>query len=242
MDLRESTEKVLEELKKYPLFDLIKAARKLKASKGYLRLFLHRLARKKVIVPIEKNKYTLCKDPWVVASHIAWPSYISGWAALRHHNFTEQLPNIIEVVTSKKRRKLKLSFEGMKIKIIITSPKRIFGFIKILREERELFIAEPEKALLDAALFKSISFSEIRDIVVSHFARLQKDKFVAYLIKLGSKSLIKRFGFLLEQAGKDYYARLQKHMDHNYILLDYSLPMRGKKSAKWRILDNAAKR
>lgn len=240
--MREATERLLEQLKKYPTFDLIKVARKLKTNERYLRLFLHRLKRKKAIIAIEKNKYTMCKDPWVVASNVVWPSYISGWAALRYHNLTEQLPNTIEIITSKKRRKRELSFQGMNVKFITTKPALMFGFGKCIREEKELFIAEPEKALLDAALFKSISFSEIRDVVISHFPRLQKEKLVAYLIKIGNKSLIKRFGYLLEQAGKDYHTRLQKYIDHNYILIDYSLPARGKKSTKWRIIDNVTQR
>ncbi|MBI4980278.1 hypothetical protein HZC30_01825 [Candidatus Woesearchaeota archaeon] len=240
--MRESTEKLLEQLKPYPVFDLIKVARKLKTNQRYLRLFVHRLKQKKVILSIEKNKYTMCKDPWVVASNITWPSYISGWAALRHHNLTEQLPNLIEVVTSKKRRKRELSFQGMSFKFITTKPALMFGFTKNIREEKELFMAEPEKALLDAALFKMISFSEIRDIIRSNFPRLRREKLVSYLLKAGNKSLIKRFGYILDQAGKDYYARLQKYIDHNYIPLDYSLPVRGKKNLKWRIIDNVTKR
>ena len=139
--MRQSTEQLMEQLKKYPVFDVIKVARKLKTSGKYLRLFLHRLKQKKVIIAIERNKYTLCKDPWVVASHIAWPSYISSWAALRYHHFTEQLPNTIEIVTSKKRSKRTLSFQGMYFKFIITKPALIFGFAKHIRDEKELFIA-----------------------------------------------------------------------------------------------------
>ncbi len=240
--MRETTERLLKELRKYPVFNLVKVARKLKTSKEYLRLFVHRLKQREIIISLEKNKYTLCKNPWVVASNLVWPSYISGWAALRHYNLTEQLPNTIEVVTSKKRKKREFAFQEMNIKIITTSPKLIFGFIKILREEKELFMAEPEKALLDAALFKIISFSEIRDILVSNFSRLQKEKLVSYLIRIGNKSLIKRWGYVLDQTGKDYHARLKKYLDHNYIPLDYSLPVQGKKNRKWRIINNVTKR
>ncbi|MBU2638656.1 MAG: hypothetical protein KJ955_06795 [Nanoarchaeota archaeon] len=240
--MRKSTQELLEQLKKYPVFDLTKVARNVKTEEIYLKLLVHRLARKKVIQSIERNKYTMYKDPWVVASHLIWPSYISSWAALRYHNLTEQLPGTIEVVTSKKRRKRELSFQGMKIKFIITKPRLVFGFAKILSEEREIFVAEPEKALLDAALFKSMSFSEISEIVISNLPRLQKEKLIAYLIKVGNKSLIKRFGFVLDYAGKDYYGRLQKYVDHNYIALDYSLPRTGKKNIKWKVIDNVAKR
>jgi len=240
--MRGSTEKLLEELKKYPVFDMIKVARKLRTSERYRRLFLHRLKQRKVIRSMERNKYTLHKDPWIVASHLVWPSYISSWAALRYHNLTEQLPHTIEVVTSKKRRKRKFLFGETKIKIITTKPTLIFGFTKRLYEEIEIFMAEPEKALLDAALFKSMSFSEIRDIVASHLAQLQKEKLVAYLLRIGNHSLIKRFGYILDQAGEDYYNRLHRHLDHNFISLDYSLPLQGNKNEKWRIIDNVTKR
>ncbi|MBS3138747.1 hypothetical protein J4207_03515 [Candidatus Woesearchaeota archaeon] len=240
--MRESTEKLLEQLKKYPLFDLIKVARKLRTSKEYIRLFIHRLKKKKVVFSIEKNKYTLCKDHLVVASNLVWPSYITGWTALRYHNLTEQLPNTIEIITSKKRKKRELSFQEMNIKFITTKPGLMFGFVKCIREEKEFFIAEPEKALIDAALYKIISLSEIEDIIVSNFPRLQKSKLISYLLRIANKSLIKRFGYILDKAGKDYYARLQKHIDHNYILLDYSLPVRGKKNIKWRIINNVTKR
>ncbi len=240
--MRENSQELLDQLKKYPVFDLTAIARKVNRSEEYLWLFIHRLVRKKRILTIEKNKYTLCKDPWIVASNIVWPSYITGWAALRYHNLTEQLPNTIEVITSSKRKKRKLFFQGMKIKMITTTPALMFGFNKLSKEEKEIFVAEPEKALLDAALFKSMSFSEIREIIKYNITRLQTGKIVHYLLKIGNKSLIKRFGFTLDSAGKDYYKRLRTHLDRNYVLLDYSLPRRGKKNEKWRIINNVIKR
>ncbi len=240
--MRESTGKLLEQLEKYATFDLMKVGRKLHTNEKYLRLFIHRLKQKKKIIFIEKNKYTLCKDQYVVASNILWPCYISGWAALRYYNLTEQLPNMIEIVTSKKRRKRELLFQGMKLKFITTTPRLMFGFVKYIRNEKEVYVAEPEKALVDAALFKMISFSEISDIIIAHISQLHQKRLVAYLIKIGNRSLIKRFGYILDYAGKDYFIRLQKYIDYNYISLDYSLPIRGEKNTKWRIINNVTKR
>lgn len=237
-----STSKLLEQLQRYPIFNHTTVARKIKVKEGYLKLFIHRLIQKKIILPIEKNKYTLYKDPWIIASHIVWPSYITGWAALRYHNLTEQLPNTIEVITSSTRRKREIFFQGMKIKFITTTPTLMFGFSKLTREEKEIFVAEPEKVLLDAALFKIMSFSEISEVLTYNLTHLQKEKLIHYLLKIGNKSLMKRFGFILDNAGKDYHGRLSKHLDLNYILLDYSLPRRGKKNDKWRIIDNVTKR
>ncbi len=240
--MRDDTATLLEELKQFPVFNLTTIAKKMKVKENYLKLFIHRLIQKKIVLPIERNKYTLYKDPWIVASHIVWPSYITGWAALRYHNLTEQLPNTIEVITSSKRKKRKLLFQGMKIKIITTTPAMIFGFNKFSKEEKEIFVAEPEKVLLDSALFKSMSFSEIREVLTDHLTQLQKEKLIQYLLRIGNQSLMKRFGFVLDSIGKDYYNRLHMYLDHNYILLDYSLPRRGTKNEKWRIIDNVAKR
>lgn len=240
--MKTSTSKLLEQLQKYPLFNLTTIARKINVKGNYLKLLVHRLIQRKEILTIEKNKYTLCKDPWIVASHIVWPSYITGWAALRHHNLTEQLPNTIEVITSSKRKKRELLFQGMKIKIITTTPALMFGFNKLSKEEKEIFVAEPEKALLDAALFKSMSFSEISEVLKYYFTRFRKEKMIDYLLKIGNKSLIKRFGFILDSMGNDYHKRLRTHLDRNYVLLDYSLPQRGEKNQKWRIVNNVIKR
>ncbi len=240
--MRNDTATLLEELKPFPVFNLIKIAKKMKVKENYLKLFIHRLIQKKIVLPIERNKYTLYKDPWIVASHILWPSYITGWAALRYHNLTEQLPNTIEIVTSSKRRKRIILFQGTTIKIITTTPALMFGFDKLIREGKEIFVAEPEKALLDAAFFKSMSFSEVRAVLAYNLTQLQKEKLIQYLLRIKNQSLMKRFGFVLDSVGKDYYNRLHKYLDHNYILLDYSLPQRGTKNEKWRIIDNVAKR
>lgn len=233
---------LLAQLKKYPVFDLNAVARKTGATTEYIKLILHRLKEKKLVLPIEKNKYTLHRDPWIVASHLLWPAYISGWAALRYYSVTEQLPNTIEVITTRKRKKRVLRFQGTTIQFIATKPALFFGFRKLLREEAEIFVAEPEKALLDAAFFKQMSFSEIMAILEGNRGKFHKEKLLRYLLRMKNKSLIKRFGYVLDSLGKDYFGKLHRYMDQNYVALDYSLPAAGGKNKKWRIIENVTKR
>jgi len=229
---------LLNTLKKYPIFNLLTIQKITKKDKPYSRLLIYRLKKKKLIYKIEKDKYTLSKDPFLIASRIIWPSYISCFSALRYYNLTEQLPQIIQIITTKKRRKRVLTFQKTKIKFITIKQRYFFGFNKVHYENFEIFTAEPEKALIDAALFKDMSFSEIKDILKSNLKEFNLNNLVKCLQKIKNKSLIKRFGYALSELNKDYYSKLRSYIDHNYVPLDYLLPNKGRKNEKWKILDN----
>ena len=93
------THELLEYLKRYPVFSNIALKNRLNKSDEYVGLLLHRLSKRGLIFKIEKNKYTLSKDPFLIASRIIWPSYISCWSALKYHNLTEQVPQDITIIT-----------------------------------------------------------------------------------------------------------------------------------------------
>ena len=50
--------------------------------------------------------------------------------------------------------------------------------------------------------------------------------------------MLKRFGYLFDALGYDYYPRLKPKLDKNFIKLDYNLAAAGKKDSKWRIIIN----
>ncbi len=106
----------MEYLKKYPVFDNLILENKLDKSKGYINLFLYRLTKRKLIIRIEKNKYTVFNDPFLIASKIVWPSYISCWSALNYHHLTEQVPSDIWVVTTRSKKDIK--FSNTKIRFV----------------------------------------------------------------------------------------------------------------------------
>ena len=227
----------LEYLRKYPVFDSLTAGDKLDKNRGYTNLFLHRLAKRKLIRRIEKNKYTLFDDPFLIASRIVWPSYISCWNALSYHKLTEQVPSDIWVVATKSKKYIK--FDSTKIRFVKIKTNCFFGYDKVRYQNSDAFIANPEKAIIDSFLLRKISFSEVKEIIFANIKRIKTRKFIDYLIKIGNHSLIKRFGFLFETIGKDYYNALKRHIDAVYIPLDYSKKPIGKKNEKWRLIINA---
>src|SRR3972149_1512930 len=125
------TSAVLKSLEKYAVFDLNVVRSIIKKDVPYTRLFLHRLKKVGHVFKIERNIYTVHRDAFLIASRIAWPSYISLWSAIRFHNLTEQIPHSVWVITTRKRRKKKIKFADAEILFVLTKPKYFFGFKKI---------------------------------------------------------------------------------------------------------------
>ena len=229
---------LVKELEKYAVFNLKILKEIIEKDRHYAKLVIYRLKKEGLIFEIEKNKYSVNKNPLIVASNIIWPCYISFWTALRYYNLTEQLPHIISVITTRARKKMKIDYGNTKIIFTKTRQKHFFGYKKERYQDFDIFIAEKEKALLDSALFKKVSFSEIYGIIRDNVDDINIDLLLSYLIKIKNKALIKRFGFLLNKLNINKYSRLKKFIDYKYIPLDYSLPPQGKKDRKWKVINN----
>jgi len=233
---------LLTKLGKTPTFNNKRVRELIGKDSAYTWLVVYRLKREKLITEIEKNKYTVHDDPILVASNLTWPSYISCWAALRHHGFTEQLPTTIHVVTTRSRKRREITFGNAKIIFIRTKPSSFFGFEKIQRNGLDVFMAEPEKALVDSVLFRRVSFSEVADMTKRNFNTIDADKMISHLLKLENGALAKRFGFLFEGLGVKCHEKLKKYIGGGYVRLDHARPATGKKDDRWMVIDNVGLR
>ena len=213
---------ILDKMRKEPIFNsgLLKSF-----SIDYANLYLHRLEKQKLIQRVEKNIYTVYSDPFLIASRIVWPSYLSCWSALKFHNLTEQVPFSLYVIIPYYKREI--IFGNTQILFISSKNRNFFGYEKINYRGFEIFVADKEKAIIDSALFKKASFSELMEITKNHLKELDLGKFLRYLKKTGNKSLIKRFGWLFDSLGKDMYLRLKRYIDKVYIPLDYARERKG---------------
>jgi len=230
--------KLLKELGRYPVFSSKIVENVSKQKKEYAKLIIYRLKKAGLITELEKGKYTLHEDPLVVASHIVWPCYISCWAAIRYYNLTEQLPRVISIITTRQRKNKSLKFGPTKIIFVKVTPKNFFGFQKKRYKDFDIFIAEPEKALIDSAMLKKISFSELVDIVKEHIKKIDVNRLIVYLLRIKNKTIAKRFGWLLDSLGIDRYAKLKRLVDARYVLVDYAIRQRGKMNKRWKVIEN----
>lgn len=178
-------------LKRYPVFTVRDIANVLDTSRGYAYVVAYRLKKAGAIHEIEKGKYTLEEDPFVIASWIVWPSYISGWTALNYHKLTEQLPFTIHVITTRKRKTKSISYGNARIYFTKIKKSAFFGFQRIAYRDREIFVAEKEKAIVDGIISKKMSFAEAVEIVKNGKKKLSRNKLFSYagIVKGLSKKL-----------------------------------------------------
>lgn len=223
--------KLLKILEDYPIFTLNDIAKIVEKNPSYVKTLVYRLRKRDLIHKIERNKYSVHDDALIFTSHIYIPSYISLWSALRYYNLTEQLPRTVFVMVPKTRKSL--TFRGTKIEFVKT--KYFFGYKKVRYGNFDVFMAEPEKALIDSLISKKVPFNEIIKAISAR--QLDTGKLIAYALKINEKALAKRLGFLLEENNYEC-GKLRRLIDSNYISLDNAIKRKGKKDRKWRIVDN----
>ena len=201
------------------------------------------LKKKNWIDEIEKGKYILLVlkgpesvDSLEIASHILTPSYVSFWSALRFYDLTDQLPRTVFVAATRSKPALGLS--RFSVRFVYLPPSRFFGYKKISSDNKEIFIAEKEKAIVDSLYLPRWSggVGEVsRAISEGNF---NTKKLIDYAIRMNSKSLLGRLGYLFERKGVDPYKYLGPHLGDAYVRLDPRGGLHGKTDSKWRLLIN----
>jgi len=222
---------LLKILQKYAIFTENDVAKIVKKKPQYVKTLVYRLNKQKMVNKIERGKYTLNDDVLIFSSYIMTPSYIGLWSAIRYYNLTEQMPKTIFVMVPRSRSSLR--YKNILIEFVKT--KYFFGYKKENYRGFEIFMAEPEKAIIDSLISKKVPLDEIISSIKNK--SIDTKKLINYAIKTKNKSLIKRLGFILEENKYNLQKRL-KFVDNNYVVLDTALEKKGKLIKKWRIIDN----
>lgn len=229
---------VIKKLEAYPTFTTDTVANILRKDSSYAKLYLNRLKQRHLVHRLQRNVYTLHTDPLIVASNVIWPSYISLWAAFRYHNMTEQIPTSLSVITTRSKRRSSLAFANTTITFHHVPSAWFFGYEKLTIRSFEVFMAEPEKSLIDALLLKAVSATEVREILQEHLKILSTDKLVTYTVRTQNKALMKRMGWMLSSQGVAAAKKLLKYCYQTIIPFDYARPVHGPRDTTWGLILN----
>lgn len=229
MQLSKLENKAYEELKKNNLlvFSMNDLKRILEIDKTKSYNLIKALKKKKAIKKLIKGYFALRDaNELAIATRINFPSYISFWTALNYYGLSDQNPKKIFVATTKYAR------ETENFKYVTISRKRFFGYIKI----GEIVIADKEKTIIDSLLFPKYSggIKEIERSMKNAIKNLNLKKLIEYSLKIESKAVLRRLGFLLETIGKKkYLEKIKKNIGKGYELLDPSLKKKNDLNNKW---------
>jgi len=207
-------------LKVFTLNDAVKIIRK---PSNYVSLFLSKIDS---IKHLERGKYYVDgTDPVEIASNVVHPSYISLEYALAYYRSITQIPVEISVMSLRQHKKLKI--EGFNVRFIKLSRSRFFGY----RNDNGIFIADPEKAIIDCLAF-NIDFFYVSESFGNMKNELNVSKLKQYAKAMNDKAMINRLGFLLERNSVDA-DDLLKYRSKVYVPLSKNANVRDK---KWRVI------
>ena len=177
----------------FTINDLVKI---LNLPKESLYVSCNRLAKSGDLYRLKKNIYTLDNSPQniqKIANLIYFPSYLSFESALALYGILNQIPYTSTFATKLKTKKIDLGEQTIEYHQLL--PNLFFGYTL----EKDLFIALPEKALLDQLYLVSLGKAKL-DWDELNLHELSKTKFLQFSKKFPSrtqklaKKLVKQFG------------------------------------------------
>jgi len=126
-----------------------------------VKVYADRLVRRGLARRLIEGVIALTDDPFVVATQLIEPSYVSLTGALYLNELMDQIPTLVECVTTRNTRQL----EGLGIRYRRIHPSLFFGYESMERKGSYVFVAEPEKSLLDMVYFGRLYPSILKRII-----------------------------------------------------------------------------
>lgn len=193
-------------------------------------VYLNRMVKKGLVNKVEKGRFTVYDDPFLVSTQLTYPSYISFLSALFLHGKTTQTINEILVATP--RRKRSVEAFGMRIRFVKLNPRLIFGFKKVRKGNSFISLAELEKAIVDSLYLPrycplSETFNALRDADV--------EKVLEYASRFQREAVNRRLGYMLSLLGVKSNLAVRSKTPYK---LNPAIKALGKFDSKWRLYVN----
>ena len=215
-------------------------------SRESLRVALLRLEKRGIIERIEKGKYLIIPlgavkgeytlHEFVIGSTLIDPHYFAYWSALNYYGLTEQIPTTVFLQTTARKKNQEIKIFGVRYQIIRIKKEKVFGIRKEWIEETQINITEKEKTIIDCLDKPKYCGGIIEVAKALKNSKFDRKKLQNYAQRIGNSGVLRRLGYLCELLNKKI--KLPKLNTRNYLLLDPTMPEKGPKSAKWRLITN----
>jgi predicted transcriptional regulator of viral defense system len=222
---------------------------------------LYQLERKGWVARLERGKYMVIpleagperkwsEDSYLVANALVQPAVIAYWSAIRHWNWTEQIPRIVYVQTTKRKKNSRRTVFGVLYEFVTVAKPKFFGHVKEWRGGKVCLVTDKEKTLIDCAddVDRSGSIEELAKAVKEGAKEISWKKLHEYAARFPNGAVKKRLGYLFEtlvpklpEEAANVLHEWQQELTAGISPLLPSGSTKGKISTRWRILINAGR-
>lgn len=194
--------------------------------------------------------------PFVLATALVSPSAIGLWSALAYHDLTDQVPVVVTALTPRKvvtpsmragrqtggRHVWRVA--DVECQFVTLSERRYrIGLERPwISEHFVVSITDRERTVLDTFAMprRFGGIGEGLAVLDRALDSLDVSKLIDYALQYGSRTLVKRLGWSLEQAGVEMSVLmpLLEVPSPSYSVLDPGRPRRGKHDRRWKVIVN----
>ena len=225
--------------------DALIIARSLGIRESYLNEVLSNLCTKNWITRIKRGLYAFSFESGMSSIphefEIAWAlapnSAIGFWTAMHYHHLTQQTPNTVFSLSTKKvvvPKLLKNQYVFVQVK-----SEKYFGIEKIWIHNAQIKITDKEKTIVDALshpehcgdIFEVVNMFETQNIDLK--------KIIQYALRL-DKAVVSRLGWCLEKSGIPLTKlnKLQQGLSDSYRKLNPHGTSKGYHDYRWKLIIN----
>lgn len=214
---------------------------------------LDNLKRKKRLVQIQRGKYFVVpikapKQLWSPNEYLVakwWmgdvPYYLGYFTMYNYWGFTEQIPQTVFVLNTK--RSCTKMIGVVKYKAVKIDQRKYYGIKEVTIEGESVAISNLERTLVDFLYNPIGSFSSVKNVLKDNLKKMDVEKFIRYLIAFPVATVSKRAGYLLQELGCKAPAlkKLRDSLRNNktYVALNpFSSSRKGPLNKDWKVIIN----
>lgn len=248
---------------KCSLVDSKKVQDYLNVGAGYASKILERLGQKGYLERVIRGKYLFIPleygyeeryppmNSLVVGSVLTTPYYYCYQTANNYHGFTSQFSPKTYICTVKPRRSFR--WRNTSYKFVTLVDDKFFGFTKAEADGCTIYVAEPEKAVLDSLDKPSYcgGVSQVIYVVSNALSSdVNRDKLLLYADRMGSNSVLQRLGYVVEllsergwiNVGEDFLGSIMglipEGASYSYLGPVGTHGRKGPVEGRWKIIMN----
>ena len=225
-------------------------------SRSVANTALSRLAQKGWLQRLKRGSYALVQlgmetdspaamAAWQIAADLFQPCFISGWSAAEHWGLTDQIFNVISLVTAQPQRSRDLRVGNTRFRLRCLPEKKLFGSRSVWFGSTRVEVADPHRTMID--ILDAPDFGgggrHTLDIARAYWTGSKQDpnRILDYAKMFGRGTVFKRLGLLAEHydhPAEEWIKRCMDGCSQGISLLDPSGPDSGAIRNRWRLRVN----